>query len=329
MRLLLLAAVAGLAGSACRISAEPSPPTLELPIACELGKTCFIQQYMDHDPGPAARDYRCGVKVYDAHRGTDFRVPTGAAQRAGVEVRAAAAGRVRGVRDGMADRGPGPTAESIAGRECGNGLVIEHGDGWETQYCHMTPGSLRVKAGDAVAAGAPLGRVGQSGQAEFPHLHLSVRHAGKDVDPFAHGAAAGSCGGGRSLWSARAKPALAYRSPELINNGFATGAVTMEEIEADNAAGKRATATGPALTAFVRGIGLDKGDVQSLTLKGPDGQVLSESTVPALDRPKAQYMMFTGKRLRESRWPAGAYTARYVVRRGSAVVLDRTFETRL
>ena len=329
MRFLLMVATVTLAGGACGISAQPSPPTLELPLACEPGRSCFVQQYMDHDPGPAARDYRCGVKVYNAHSGTDFRVPTRAAQAAGVEVRAAAPGRVKGVRDGMADRAPGAPPEPITGRECGNGVVLDHGNGWESQYCHMARGSLRVKTGDTVTAGAPLGRVGQSGAADFPHLHLSLRHAGQEVDPFAYGAAAGSCGGGRSLWSRAAASALAYRAPEMINSGFASGPVTMEEIDADNAAGKAATAAGANLVVFVRSIGLDKGDVQSLALTGPDGKLLAENTLAPLDRPKAQYMFFTGKRLRESRWPAGAYTGRYVVRRSGKVVLDRTFKTRL
>ena len=329
MRFRLMVATAAVTGAACGISTQPSPPTLELPLACEPGRSCFVQQYMDHDAGPAARDYRCGVKVYNAHSGTDFRVPTRAAQAAGVEVRAAASGQVKGVRDGMADRGPGVPPENIAGRECGNGLVVDHGDGWESQYCHMARGSLRVKTGDAVAAGAPLGRVGQSGDAEFPHLHLSLRQAGQPVDPFAYGAAAGACGGGRSLWSRGAASALAYRSPEMINGGFANAPVSMDEIEADNAAGKSATATGANLVAFVRGIGLDKGDVQSLTLTGPDGQLLAENTLAPLDRPKAQYMFFVGKRLRAGRWPAGAYTARYQVRRANAVVLNRSFQIRL
>src|SRR6185436_18027159 len=126
-----------------------TPIALALPLACEFGKTCFIQQYFDHDPSPGALDYRCGPMSYDGHDGVDLRVPTLAAQRTGVPVLAAAEGVVRGVRDGMPDvsiRAAG--IESVRGRECGNGVVLLHAGGWETQYCHMAKDSLRVKNGE-------------------------------------------------------------------------------------------------------------------------------------------------------------------------------------
>ena len=62
--------------------------------------------------------------------------------------------------------------------------MIEHGEGWTTQYCHMRQGSVRVRKGDRVAAGAPLGFVGLSGGSEFPHLHIVARHDDRVVDPF-------------------------------------------------------------------------------------------------------------------------------------------------
>ncbi|WP_423185047.1 M23 family metallopeptidase [Arthrobacter sp. NyZ413] len=39
-------------------------------------------------------------------------------------------------------------------------------------FYHMAPGSLRVKAGDVVAAGTPLGTEGESGNVSGRHLHL-------------------------------------------------------------------------------------------------------------------------------------------------------------
>ncbi len=49
---------------------------LALPLDCDMTDTCFIQQYLDHDPGPGAIDYTCGPLAYDAHEGTDFALPT-------------------------------------------------------------------------------------------------------------------------------------------------------------------------------------------------------------------------------------------------------------
>jgi len=80
-----------------------------------------------------ARDYACGGRTYDGHDGTDIRIPNLEIQKKGVEVVAAASGRVARVRDGVDDisvRTIGKAA--IIGKECGNGAVIEHENGWQT-----------------------------------------------------------------------------------------------------------------------------------------------------------------------------------------------------
>lgn len=318
MRAVLLASGFGLLALAAPSAVgQSAPPALRLPLACKIGETCFVQQYMDHDPGPGAKDWRCGTRSYDGHEGTDFRVPTAAAMRAGVTVTASAAGVVSAVRDGVADGAP-PAKD----RECGNGVAIDHGGGWRTQYCHMAKGSVRVKAGDKVAVGAALGRVGLSGKTQFPHVHLSVFKDGARVDPFLWGARAGSCGGGRSLWAPDVARSLAYRSPELLNAGFASGPVTMEQVE--QAVAPAAAPTAPALVVWARAIGLEAGDVARIELISPEGRVLSTNTSAPMDRPKAQHLLFTGERSRTGRWPAGAYKARYTVTRGGALVLDRS-----
>jgi murein DD-endopeptidase MepM/ murein hydrolase activator NlpD len=159
---------------------------LSLPVGCALAKDCFIQQYVDIDPSRGAKDYCCGPATYDGHKGTDIRLLSVKAAEAGVPVLASAAGRVKAIRDGMEDRLVAERKASalVEGRECGNGAVIDHGDGWETQYCHLRRGSLKVRKGDAVKAGTPLGFVGYSGHAQFAHVHLSVRQNGKIIDPF-------------------------------------------------------------------------------------------------------------------------------------------------
>ena len=161
-------------------------PRLAFPVACDIGKTCEVQNFVDRDPGPSAKDYRCGSQTYQDHGGVDIRLRDMAAQAAGVNVLAAAPGRVARLRDGVADISvKAPGAPPLAGQDCGNGVVIDHGDGWETQYCHLARGSVMVKQGDQVAAGQPMARIGLSGNTEYPHLHLTVRNAGGMVDPFA------------------------------------------------------------------------------------------------------------------------------------------------
>jgi murein DD-endopeptidase MepM/ murein hydrolase activator NlpD len=143
---------------------------LALPVACEIGRDCFVQNFFDHDPGPDRRDYACGWLSYDGHDGTDFRVADVPAMMRGVTVVAAAPGTVKVVRDGMDDINLAEIGrEALKGREAGNGVVIDHGDGWETQYSHMRKASIVVRSGQAVEAGTPLGRIGLSGATEFPH----------------------------------------------------------------------------------------------------------------------------------------------------------------
>jgi hypothetical protein len=96
---------------------------LLFPVRCELGSTCFVQNYVDHHHGGESRDYQCGSRTYDGHDGTDIRLQDLAAQRAGVDVLAAASGRVVGARDGMADVSVRVIEKAaIAGKECGNGV---------------------------------------------------------------------------------------------------------------------------------------------------------------------------------------------------------------
>lgn len=329
-----LLAAAGL----CAFSALPAasvgqsgPPRLELPVACQPGRDCFVQQYFDHDPAPgdtAFRDYRCGPKAYDGHDGTDIRVPTRAAMLRGVQVRAAAAGTVKNIRNTVADhRGMAADIARAKGTECGNGVVLSHLGGYETQYCHMKQGSISVRPGQTVAAGAPLGQVGQTGEAAFPHLHFSIRAGADEIDPFAPQSTAACGRGGAGLWSPAAAAALAYRSPEVLNAGFAAAPVTAETVEEGPIAGP--TATGPALLAYVRAIGLEKGDQQQLRLTAPGGALLTGNAGPELARPRAQQLLFTGKRNSAGRFAPGVYQARYTVTRGGKLVLEHRFEVRL
>ena len=78
-------------------AALAEPPVLQLPIDCELGKTCYIQQYVDLDDSEGVRDFGCGGASYNGHKGTDFRVLSIQDIEEGVNVLASAGGRVLGV----------------------------------------------------------------------------------------------------------------------------------------------------------------------------------------------------------------------------------------
>ncbi len=310
-------------------STQVQPPSLALPIACEPGRTCEVQHHVDRDPGPGTRDYRCGTKTYDTHTGTDIRVPDMAAQRRGVAVLAAAAGKVLRTRDGVPDRVVGQGGlDPKDPQGCGNAVVIDHGGGWLTSYCHMARGSVTVKPGDPVAAGQPLGKVGLSGLTEFPHVHMEVRRAGKVVDPFAPDMSnPAACGAQAGLWNAATAAKLAYKSGAILNAGFTEAQPTMVDVE--NGAVKPFSAASPWLIAYVRSITLLPGDETEMVLKGADGTVLAQARRPPLARWRAQDLQIIGKRRPPAGWPRGVYMADYRVWRGGKVTLNRRFQLML
>ncbi|WP_198399758.1 M23 family metallopeptidase [Bradyrhizobium yuanmingense] len=310
---------------ACATASPSSEPQLfAWPVACDLGRTCFIQNYVDHDPSDKTLDFRCGRRTYDGHDGTDIRLPDLDVQRTGVAVVAAASGRVAHTRDGIDDVSVKVVGKAaVAGRECGNGAVVEHGNGWSTQYCHMAKGSLRVKPGDSVSAGQTLGLVGLSGNTEFPHLHFTVRQSRAVVDPFAEGGVKGECNVGRSLWLQTGSAAPGYRPTEIINAGFADRAVTMDEIEAGEIKRSLPGPHSAAIVAYVRAIGLQAEDEQVIELRSPQGQVIAEYRAPELPRDQAQYFISAGRKRAGAAWPPGTYTATYTLRRND-IEIERT-----
>src|SRR4029450_645262 len=208
------------------------PQKFELPIACRPAETCWIANYFDHDPGPAGRDYACGTLTYNSHDGTDFAIRDLSVMRQGIAVLAAAGGTVRGTRDGMPDVSVEEIGrQSVKDRECGNGVVIDHGSGWTTQDWRLRRGSVAVRTGNEVVTGQELGLVGLSGNTMFPHLEFAVRHEGRKVDPFVGLERSHDCGPGNSrLWASSALAVLAYQATAIYNAGFAGTAPNPEEI---------------------------------------------------------------------------------------------------
>ena len=287
-----------------------------LPVDCTLGDTCFIQQYVDRDAGPGIEDFACGKLSYDGHSGTDFSLLSEAQMREGVAVQSIAAGEVTAYRDGVPDLGAaGTQAARDAGQNCGNGLVIDHDDGWQSQYCHLRSGSVTLRPGDTIEPGQTLGLIGQSGEAEFPHLHLTIRRNGETVDPFQPDNA--SCGAQTDqLW---ADP-LPYVPTDLVTIGWATAIPDFDALMRGDLP-VNPDREAPALVVWTMGFGSKPGDTLTLEISGPDGQIFRHTDV--LERTQARYMRAGGLRLRADQWTAGQYSAVAQLNRAGDQIAER------
>jgi MYXO-CTERM domain-containing protein len=165
---------------------------LELPAS---GTQPYITAYRDHDTSSGLKDWSCGTKTYDGHKGTDIGIGSFPVMDAGSRnVVAAADGVVSATVDGCFDRCTSGACECGGG--FGNYVKLVHADGKSTYYAHLMKGSIVVSKGQEVKCGQSLGKVGSSGYSTGPHLHFEPRYASNaSDDPYA-----GACSGPTSFW---------------------------------------------------------------------------------------------------------------------------------
>ena len=239
--------------------------------------------------------------------------------RAGVDVLTAAPGTVIALRDGMpATLWTDDSAAAMAGRDCGNGVVVDHGRGWRTQYCHLRRGSVGVTRGQAVTRGQGLGHIGLSGRTRFPHLHLSVRHNGAVVDPFAPGGPAtckdARAAHGDTLW----QTPPAYVPGGLLDAGIAARVPDYEAIKDGTAGAPGPARDAPVLVAWGHAYGGQRGDILRLVLTGPDGRVIAHDA--PVQKAQARLFRAAGRKRPAGGWPAGEYRATVeLIRAGKAL----------
>jgi hypothetical protein len=137
------------------------------------------------------------------------------------------------------------------------------------------------------------------------------------VDPFLADASAACGETGPSLWSPAASEQLLYRAGVPLGLGVTDQPIALEELE------DGAQLAAPVV-AYLWAINLGKGDRIAVALK-KDGEVVAENAA-TLDRDKAQYMLFAGKKAPTGGWPTGTYTGEVQVTRAGKDVIAETSE---
>ncbi len=153
-----------------------------------------ISNFVDLDPSAAVKEFTCGSRTYNGHRGIDYFLWPFSwvmMDKREVEIVAAAPGSIASKHDGEFDR------QCSANSQTANSVIVLQDDGVYALYWHMKNGSVTSKAvGSRIAAGEYLGLVASSGSSTGPHLHFELRTAGGfTVDPYA-----GKCGDSRTSW---------------------------------------------------------------------------------------------------------------------------------
>ncbi len=64
----------------------------------------------------------------------------------------------------------------------GNLIRIDHGNGYETRYAHLSRFAPGIRRGTRVKQGQVVGYTGATGLATAPHLHYEIRHHGRPAD---------------------------------------------------------------------------------------------------------------------------------------------------
>jgi len=306
-------------------AAEGEAPRFLLPVACTPGTDCWVANYIDTDPAEgAAQDFMCGGQTYDGHEGTDFAIRDLVAMETGVNVLAAADGTVVRVRDGAEDSVPLPEDMDRMRAEkkgCGNGILIDHGGGWQTIYCHMKKGSVVVKPQEQVKTGQAIGQVGHSGLAEFPHLHFGVFHDGKTINPFTGLLADTGCNrdGAAAMWLEGLN--VRYEPVSLYGAGFAAAAPDYEQVKIDATGTKEMTVSAPVMAFWTIMFGASAGDRITMEIRDPDGNIYVARDL-IQDKSRARQFYFIGKNTSSAPLREGVYTGKTVLRRGDDIIRE-------
>lgn len=294
-------------------------PKFHLPLACVYGQNCWVMNYTDTGPvgDGKAVDPGCLNRTYQDHKGTDFEIADERAMKQGVSVLAAQAGTVTRARDGEKDQWSNEAQlQKIRAekRDCGNAVLIDHGDGWQTMYCHMKEGSIAVKAGQKVKMGDKLGEVGLSGYTQFPHVHFGITHGKEIIDPFTGVSIDQPCGkNAQSLWDPSVK--ISYEALAIRRTGFDTKEPSLGLLDhGEKPQTVLYAAQSPSLVYYVVFNGARLNDQVDLKIYGPDDKIFAEHSVKQ-DQTRNRQLLYVGRKTDQILLRKGKYRGTVLITR--------------
>jgi len=292
----------------------------DLPIDCKVGKTCWVVNLVDLEKSKKVLDYQCRKQSYDGHKGIDIRIRDLTSMNRGVFVLAPAKGIVKAIRQNEMDRDIRlPLSPNINQKECGNGIILTHGDNWETQYCHLKRASILVKKGSMVTKGQKLGLVGLSGKTEFPHLHFSVRHNGFVIDPFIGESTLRLCRPSKlAMWSSGVLKELDMPLSNIYNFGFSAEVPVKGKVFLGSYRDKILSTKAPSIILWGELNRPKSGQILSLKIFDPVGKIVLRKKIE-IRRNQARYFFYAGKKRTRSFLKEGIY-------RGQIKLIGSNFE---
>lgn len=330
----------GAQGAAEPLVSFKRTPTFGLPIDCTPNQDCWIMNYVDIGPDDGKQtDPACLSRTYDGHKGTDFAITDEVAMKRGVNVLAARDGTIKRTRDAEPDKWA--TKQELKQieadrKECGNAILIDHGSGLQSIYCHLKQGSIVVEADQEVKRGDVVGQVGLSGLTEFPHLHFGILWEGAIVDPFTGQNNTGQCRiRKRVLWdknlgnndSEDENLVLEYQPLVIQNIGFSNIVPNFKKIERDASTPKTIPLASDVFTFWVTLLGVQKDDKIKLEIKDPNGKIFTNQEITQ-EKTRARQFYFSGRRLTQIKLSEGVYTGTIKVSRtdknGKTTTWDKT-----
>ncbi len=305
-------------------------PALELPINCVLGRTCFIVDLYDHGRNldemgyPFLMDYTGNKRTTDDYYGTRFQVYNSTLADRGADITASADGVVVSVRDQLPSD---PYAITVLGsrlrESVGNSVVVDHGNGWETQYSGLLKNSVPVKRGDKVKAGDVLGKVQRFARQSYPTMHFVVRYKSIPIDPFV-----GVYDGmfttdlkRNPLWKDNFEQIAFTRDVGLIATGFSKEVPDIERVKRSMLDSSYFRGDDDQILFWSYAFGLKKGDKVTIAIYNPKGAMVSRHE-DILPKDQERYFAYVGRKAETYGLPQGVYRGSITVRREGETLLS-------